>query len=49
MSDKIDFSKFDNKDGSLISLEELFPEYARGGENFPSGQAYQATEKELDF
>lgn len=49
MSDKIDFSKLELGDNSLISLEELFPEYAQGSESFPSGQAYQSSENNLDF
>lgn len=42
MTDKIDFSQLANEDDSLISWEELFPEYAIGGETFTSGKNAQA-------
>ncbi len=38
MTETIDFSKLKNEDDSLISWEDLFPEYAIGGESFKSGQ-----------
>ncbi|MBE6455347.1 MAG: hypothetical protein IJC11_02160 [Alphaproteobacteria bacterium] len=41
MVEQIDLSKIDATDESLISLEELFPEYIIGGETFPSGQSTQ--------
>ncbi len=41
MTDKIDFSQLANEDDSLISWEELFPEYAIGGETFTSGKNAQ--------
>ena len=49
MSDKIDFSKLDLGDNSLLSLDELFPEYAQGSESFPSGQVYQTSNKNIDL
>lgn len=38
----MDFSQLANQDDSLISWEELFPEYAIGGETFTSGKNAQA-------
>ncbi len=38
MTEKIDFSQLANEDDTLISWEDLFPEYAIGGESFKSGQ-----------
>lgn len=45
MTDNLDFSQLANEDDSLISWEELFPEYAIGGETFKSGQITQNTPK----
>lgn len=39
MSDKLDFSKLES-DESLLLWEELFPEYAKGAEKFPSGKEW---------
>ena len=37
-SDKLDFSRLNNEDNSLISWEDLFPEYAIGGQTSQSGE-----------
>lgn len=41
MTDNLDFSQLAHEEDSLISWEELFPEYAIGGETFKSGQTTQ--------
>ena len=38
-TDKLDFSQLNKEDNSLISWEDLFPEYAIGGETFQSGKS----------
>lgn len=38
MTDKLDFSLLADENESLISWEDLFPEYAIGGKSFKSGQ-----------
>ena len=40
MTDKIDFSQLVQAEEGLISWEDLFPEYAVGGESFKSGQVH---------
>ncbi len=40
MTDKIDFSQLVQAEEGLVSWEDLFPEYAVGGESFKSGQLH---------
>ncbi len=48
MTEKVDFSQLANEDDSLISWEDLFPEYALGGESFKSGQSQvKSTDKKI--
>ncbi len=47
MTEKIDFSQLVNDNESLISWEDLFPEYAVGGESFKSGQSHTRPETGL--